>query len=86
VKTSTFLSAISDVPERFDAAALDQFVADHPADGSLLLDLFRLAESGGPVVQIAATGLLQRYLNQGVLWSDALVVRLLDLLPSAFQT
>jgi hypothetical protein len=82
VKTSTFLSAISDEPECFDAAAMDRFVADHAADTSLLLDLFHLTESGEAGVQIATTGLLKRYLDHRVPLSDALVVRLLDLLPS----
>jgi hypothetical protein len=82
VNISAFFNAASDESERFDAASLDRFVADHTADTSLLLDLCRLAESGDPRIQIAATGLLKRYLEHGVPFSDGVVVCLLDLLPS----
>jgi hypothetical protein len=82
VNISAFLNAIADASERFDAASLDRFVADHTADTSLLLDLCRLAESGDPRIHIAATGLLKRYLERGIPFCDEVVVRLLDLLPS----
>jgi hypothetical protein len=74
--------AISDESERFDAASLDRFVADQTGDTSLLLDLRHLAESGDPRIQIAATGSLKRYLEDVIPFSDGVVVRLLDLLPS----
>ena len=80
---STFITSIAEESDRVDAAALDRFVADHTADTSLLLDLLCFAETGDSRVQIAATGVLKRYLDQGVELSDALVLRLLDLFPAA---
>jgi hypothetical protein len=79
------LDAILGDSARIDSASLDRLVADHPAEAPLLLHLVELAECEEPKLQIAATALLKRYQAGGAAFSEEMVTRLLDILPSALH-
>jgi hypothetical protein len=62
---------------------LDRLALHWPADEALLLHLTAFAEQADPLPQMAATGLLKRYMSAGASFPDPVVCRILDLLPAA---
>ena len=80
--SSSALAALLEGDSAQHADVLDRIAADHPADSALLFRLVGLAESCGPEVQVAVTGLLRRYQASGAVFSPRLTGRLIDLIPA----
>jgi hypothetical protein len=78
ISIETLLRASEGTPPDY----LDRIAAGWPADGPLLLRLMSFAEQADPAAQIAATGLLKRYVAAGVEFPAAAAARLINLLPA----